>query len=522
MPPQCTSPLPHCKETLPDPARGRTIRFIVARKGSGGFLIAILVGIIGGAAIGGTWPAIGLELAFLGELFLNALFMIVVPLVICSLIVGITGLGDIRKLGGIGGKTILYYMVTTAFSVIIGIILVNIVKPGHADTPEAQLKLRGGVEMREGRYTIDKNTVTLISKKFKSFDQHYLLKLTDQNIRGNFDGEQKGGKTLKVNKWTNEEGESATPRKQGKGILIDLAVADKVKGKDKTIVEVLKDVLLGLVPKNLFDAMAKTQVLPLIVFSLLFGAVLTTLGPRGRPVIAFFEGTNEAIMGVVRILMLFAPIGIGALIAGRLGKAGGFAEFGEELTRLAWYAGTVIVGLLIHAVVVLPLILRLFGRRKVLPFAGNTLPALVTAFSTASSSATLPTTMRCATERNKVPSRTSSFVLPLGATINMDGTAMYEAVAAIFIAQMYGMELTVVHMVIIFLTATLAAVGAAGIPEAGLVTMVIVLTAVGIPLAGISLILVIDWFLDRCRTTVNVWGDSIGAAVIDQMATEKS
>lgn len=147
----------------------------------------------------------------------------------------------------------------------------------------------------------------------------------------------------------------------------------------------------------------------------------------------------------------------------------------------------------------------------------NTITALTTAFSTASSAATLPLTIQCTTEKNKISDRTASFVLPLGATINMDGTALYEAVAAIFIAQIYGIDLGSVHMVIIFLTATLAAIGAAGIPEAGLVTMVIVLQAVNLPIEGISLILVIDWFLDRCRTTVNVWGDTVGAAVVDNL-----
>ena len=181
--------------------------------------------------------------------------------------------------------------------------------------------------------------------------------------------------------------------------------------------------------------------------------------------------------------------------------------------------GKVIVGLLIHAFITLPLILRFFGKRRVGTYASNIAPALTTAFSTASSAATLPLTIQCTNERNRVPLHVTNFVLPLGATINMDGTALYEAVAAIFIAQVYGIELGLGHLIIIFLTATLAAVGAAAIPQAGLVTMIIVLRAVNLPIEGISLILVIDWFLDRCRTTVNVWGDVVGAAVIERYDT---
>ena len=222
-------------------------------------------------------------------------------------------------------------------------------------------------------------------------------------------------------------------------------------------------------------------------------------------------------MKIVHLLMLTAPVGIGALIAGRLGDAGGFSGFGPELIRLGKYSATVIIGLSIHGMFVLPLILRFFGQQNVRRYTLNTAPALTTAFSTASSAATIPLTMECVTSGSGVSKRTASFVLPLGATINMDGTALYEAVAAIFIAQIYGIDLSSVQMVVIFLTATLAAIGAAGIPEAGLVTMVIVLRTVGLPLEGIGMILAIDWFLDRCRTTVNVWGDAVGAAVVDHL-----
>ena len=479
-------------------------------------LVTILIGIVVGTLLGGFWPAAGSQVKFLGDLFLRALLGLVVPLVVASMIVGITGLGDIRRLGGIGGRTIVYYMTTTAFSVIVGIILVNIIQPGKADTPEAQLALRGGEQLASARYRIDGNRLVLLDAAFeRKADDRYLVELLDQGVRGGLPGPQEAGVERTVTVWT-LDGEETTPEPEGAGVRVDLTVAGKVRGKEQqTIGGVLKDVLTGLIPENLFQAMVETDILPLIFFSLVFGAVLTTIGDVGKPVIAFFQGLNEAIMGIIHLLMLLAPVGIGALIAGRLGDAGGFRGFWPELVKLGWYSATVIIGLLVHAMVTLPLILRIFGRRPVLPFAGNMASALTTSFSTASSSATLPITMECTTERAGISKRTSSFVLPLGATINMDGTALYESVAAIFIAQMYGIDLGAGEMIVIFLTATLAAIGAAGIPEAGLVTMVIVLRAVNLPVEGISLILVIDWFLDRCRTTVNVWGDGVGAAVIE-------
>jgi Na+/H+-dicarboxylate symporter len=212
--------------------------------------------------------------------------------------------------------------------------------------------------------------------------------------------------------------------------------------------------------------------------------------------------------------MLTAPFGVFALVAA---KVGGTADLQGELTRLGGYIGVVVGGLAFHALVVLPVILFVFGRRNPLQYAKGMASALMTAFSTASSAAALPVTMEGVTEENGVDKKTAEFVLPLGATVNMDGTALYEAVAVIFIAQSYGIELDLVSYAIICVTATLAAIGAAAIPEAGLTTMVMVLMAVGIPVDGIGLILAIDWFLDRCRTTVNVWGDAVGCAVVERV-----
>jgi Na+/H+-dicarboxylate symporter len=208
----------------------------------------------------------------------------------------------------------------------------------------------------------------------------------------------------------------------------------------------------------------------------------------------------------------YAPIGIASLLMERMGRAG--PDFWDEVHKLAWYMATVLSGLAIHVLIVLPGIYWLVKRRNPFRYMLGMAQALLTAFSTASSSATLPLTLNCA-RNSGISDRTSGFVLPLGATINMDGTALYEAVAVIFIAQSLGIEFTGPQLVIVFLTATLAAIGAAGIPEAGLVMMAIVLTAVGIDPKEAALILAVDWFLDRFRTAVNVAGDAIGAGVID-------
>ena len=378
---------------------------------------------------------------FVGDLFLQVLRLLVIPLVVTSMICGITGLGDVRRLGRLGGSTICYYIGTCAFAVLLGIILVEVIQPGKsADDTFAYV------------------TESIEAKK-------------DSSVMG--------------------------------------TLLDVFRGRED-------DPGSGMFPSNIFLAMTKTNVLALIVFALIFGAALTTIGDKGRAAIDFFHGANEAVMKMVHMVMVAAPVGIFGLVAANIAKNGGASQFGAELTRLGWYVGTVLLGLALHTLLLGSLI-SLLAKRNPLTYTYNIMRALLTAMSTASSSATLPITMECVEENNKVSNRSASFVLPLGATINMDGTALYEAVAVIFIAQSLGIPLPLGALVVIFFTATLAAVGAAGIPEAGLVTMVIVLTAVGLPMTGIGTILAIDWFLDRMRTTVNVYGDAVGAAVIDQM-----
>lgn len=482
-------------------------------------LIQILLGIVIGIVVGGFFPPVGQGIAFIGELFIRSLMMLVVPLVIASMVVGIGSLGDIRQMGEMGSKTLIYYISTTAIAVIIGLVLVNIIQPGYAQTEAERIALRGGEQLVNVDYQIQDKTLTLNSGQIsQTYDDRYALILLDPpGVRGEIDpSAEQTANSVTVSEWTNDSGEPANPPSQGKGIQIDLGVAAKVQGKERSIAEVLKDVVVGLVPQNLFAAMVNNDVLPLIVVSLVFGGILTTLGEPGRSLIRSFSSFNDAIMAMVHLLMWAAPVGIGALIAGRLGNAGGFSGFVPELLRVSKYMMTVLLGLLIHGGIILPAILHFFGQQPVTTYATNMATALTTAFSTASSSATIPVTMECVTEKNCISERTASFVLPLGATVNMDGTALYESVAAVFIAQIYGIQLDFAQMLVIFLTSTLAAIGAAGIPEAGLVTMVIVLRAAELPIEGISILLIVDWFLDRCRTTINVWGDSVGAAVVEQ------
>lgn len=477
-------------------------------------LLYIILGIVVGAFFGGQWPQEAGYVAFLGTLFMNGLKMIVVPLVMVSLIMGVANLGDLRKLGGIGRRTIVYYMVTTGLSVIVGLLLVNIIRPGEGVG-------RGGEELPQAQYRIENNQIVLESTQLTAtkYDDRYQIILSDQNISGVIDPRHPvESNRITIKMWENAQGAQVTPRNEGIGIRLDLALADVVRGKDRSIFDVLVDVIVGMVPTNVFGAMVNTDILPLIVFSLLLGGVLISIGDVGKPVLALISGLNEAVMKITHIIILFTPIGVFGLVAGRMSAVGGWDGFLPELVKLGWYASTVIIGLAFHGFVTLPLILMFFARQNILHYGRNLLTALSTAFSTSSSSATLPVTIE-GVEKNGVSNRTASFVLPLGATINMDGTALYEAIAAVFIAQVYGIALGPVEQVVIFLTATLAAIGAAGIPQAGLVTMVIVLRAVDLPIEGITLILVIDWFLDRCRTTVNVWGDAVGAAVVEHYET---
>ncbi len=274
----------------------------------------------------------------------------------------------------------------------------------------------------------------------------------------------------------------------------------------------LKDFILSLIPSNPVESLAEGKVIQIIIFSILIGMALLKIAEDKRSVIfKFFDGLNDGLIVLTRWIIYLTPIGVFSIVSSLV------AEKGIDPILGLWkYALAVFTGLLVHAVINLGLIAYLVGRFNPLDYFLKIREAVIVAFSTASSSATLPVSMEVAEDKGGVKKKTAGFVLPLGATINMDGTALYEAVAVLFIASIYGIELGLYQQIIVALTATLASIGAAGIPGAGLVTMVMVLNAVGLPLEGIGVILAIDRFLDMLRTSVNVWGDLVGTKVIDR------
>ena len=313
---------------------------------------------------------------WVGELFLDALKMTIIPLIVAAVISGIASLGS--SSGGLqrlGGFTVLYYFCTTAIAVLVGLIIVNIIQPGAGITEVSQV------------------------------------------------------------------------------------IPDRVSGKEETgFVEIIR----SLIGDNIIAAAAETKLLEVIVFSILFAAALSTVGERGKPLLAFFDGLNDVMIKIVIWIMYFAPIGIFALISSKLGDTGGGEHFWREIAGVGKYMLTVIIGLTVHFMILLTILLVVSRRGR--QFITTMSKALITAFGTASSTATLPLTMECALEAN-VDKRAVKFVLPLGSTVNMDGTALYEAVAVMFIAQAYGIHMAPMDQVVIFITATLAAIGAAGHPR---------------------------------------------------------
>jgi len=299
------------------------------------------------------------------------------------------------------------------------------------------------------------------------------------------------------------------------GVGVDMGAETTVEQSSSEVPSVVS-IIMDIIPANLFDAMAKDKVLSIIVFSLVLGVAISSIGEKGRPLVTLFEAFNAVMMKITGWIMHLAPFGVFALMAHTIGTMGL-----SVIRPLVVYMATVTLGLIFHACVTLPVLLSTFGKYSPVKFSKDVFSAVATAFSTASSAATLPITMDCLQENTGVSNKITSFVLPLGATINMDGTALYEAVGAMFIAQAYGIDLSIGQQLVIMLTATLASIGAAAIPGAGLITMVIVLKAVNLPLEGIGMILAVDRILDMLRTAVNVWGDACGAVVVARLEGEQ-
>lgn len=275
----------------------------------------------------------------------------------------------------------------------------------------------------------------------------------------------------------------------------------------------INDLFMRMVPENIIDSMARGDILPIIFFAIVFGFFISQVSDRYRmPLTNFFDGLFEVMMRVTMFIIRFTPLGILGIVSREVVRNAD--KLADIAGSMAIYMLTVILGLAIHATLTLPLILKFIGKANPVKHFKNMVTPLLTAFSTVSSSATLPLTMEAVENKSGVSNRITSFTLPLGATINMDGTALYECVAAIFIAQVYGVELTFIQQTIIVITALLASIGAAGIPMAGLVMITVVLTAANLPLEGVGLIIAVDLILDMMRTTVNVWSDSCGAVII--------
>ncbi|XP_027883599.1 excitatory amino acid transporter 4 isoform X2 [Xiphophorus couchianus] len=426
--------------------------------------------------------------SFPGELLMRMLKMLVLPLIVSSLVTGISSL-DRRASGKMGVRAVVYYMVTTLIAVFIGIVIVMIIRPGKGsrDSPAVKTGNIEAIQATDAFLDLIRNMFppNLVEACFIQHKTVYKKIVYTRNV------------TLNLTDLFN---------------ITDSPLNENLTRVQHTIQETVEET----VPVS--GSSAGVNALGLVVFSMCFGLVIGNMKEQGHALKEFFDCLNEAIMRLVAVIIWYAPVGIMFLIAGKIVEMKDLAEVGGQL---GMYTVSVIVGLLIHGLFVLPLLYFLVTRRNPYSFIGGLLQALITALGTSSSSATLPITFRCLEENNNVDKRVTRFVLPVGATINMDGTALYEAVAAIFIAQVNDMELNFGQILTISITATAASIGAAGIPQAGLVTMVIVLTSVGLPTEDITLIIAVDWFLDRLRTTTNVLGDSLGAGIVEYLSREE-
>ncbi|MBI1732662.1 MAG: dicarboxylate/amino acid:cation symporter [Gammaproteobacteria bacterium] len=389
-------------------------------------LAGILTGAAGGVAAGWWFGPVMTGWGWLGDLFLDALKMTILPLVVTAIISGIAPLGAAHAVGRAGAVTGVFIIASTLVATTTGVLTADIVQPGA--------------------------------------------------------GARSAGAVVPTVEATNTG---------------------------------LESIIRTLISPNLVQAAADGLILPIMLFALLLALALAGMGPRAQPVINLVEILNEAIMRLIGWILYLAPIGIFALLAARFGALGG-EGFRREITSVGSYVVTVIMGLGVHFLTLCAVLILV--RTSPLPYAVHFLRALVTAFGTGSSAATLPLAMDCARDAN-MREPVVRFVLPLGTALNRNGTALYQAAATMFIAQAYGMDMPAAQQAVVVITAALAGIATAGVPQHGLVNMVIVMSAVNLPAEGIGLILAVDWFLDRCRTVINVWGNGVGTAVVNHLTT---
>ena len=419
--------------------------------------ILILLGLVAGALVGeyGLHDPTGAnvdQLQWLKEVgnivLIRPLKVLIIPLILFSVISGITRIGDPAKLGIVGIATLVYYLATMFTAVTLGACLVTWIAPGVLPS-DVQLTL---IETSQATAAIEHAPRALSSA------------------------------------WLN--------------------------------------ILYQIVPVNIFQDMVNGQPLGIIAFAIAFGLAITAGGDKTKAARDICNACFEGLMILVRWVIWLTPIGVFFLVAWTVGKIG----FASIKGPLGWYMATVLIGLAVHGFIILPLVLYVFSGKNPYQFMWQMKRALMTAIGTDSSSATLPVTIDAAENEGECSKRAANFVLPLGATVNMDGTALYEAVAVVFLFQLFGIDLDISQLAVVVITATLAAIGAAGIPSAGLVTMVIVITAVNmnltgsadgpLPIAAIGIIIGVDRILDMCRTAVNVWGDAVGAKIITRIAPD--
>ncbi|XP_063074273.1 solute carrier family 1 member 9 [Engraulis encrasicolus] len=433
-------------------------------------LLALTIfGVIAGSVVGTMLryapkldPNTLMLLSFPGDILMRMLKMLILPLIISSLITGLAGL-DARSSGRMGTRAMVYYMSTTVIAAVLGVILVLGIHPGNP-------KLRNEPTGPSAPKNQEVNSLDAFLDLIRNLFPENLVQACFQQVQ---------------------------------------TVAKKVP------VTVANQTEPIYVSKKKLELKWGMNVLGLIGFFITFGVCMGKMGERGKVMSEFFNVLNEIIMKMVSMIMWYSPVGIASLICGKIAAIGDLETVAKQL---GMYMVTVMVGLTIHGGIILPCIFFGVTRKNPFQFYSGIFQAWITALGTASSAGTLPVTFRCLEENLKIDKRVTRFVLPIGATINMDGTALYEAVAAIFIAQMNAIDLDGGQIATVSMTATLASVGAASIPSAGLVTMLLILTAVGLPTQDISLLIAVDWLLDRMRTSINVVGDSFGAGIVDHLS----
>uniref|UniRef100_A0ABM5EHZ9 Amino acid transporter n=1 Tax=Pogona vitticeps TaxID=103695 RepID=A0ABM5EHZ9_9SAUR len=482
---------PHISlEDLPKPCLEKYCGWLMRNA----LLALTIIGVILGSVFGGLLrllPPLDSDLimliSFPGDILMRMLKMLILPLVISSLISGLAGL-DAKSSGRMGTRAMVYYLSTTVVAAILGVILVLSIHPGNP-----KLKKSSSMATRNE----DVSSLDAFLDLVRNLFPENLVQACFQQIQT---------VSMKV------PVPPVVVRKENVSQIV------RVNGTvlNATITEV--NVGPSTITQKRLEFKAGMNVLGLIGFFIAFGISMGKMGEQAKPMADFFNILNEIIMKLVSMIMWYSPFGIASLICGKIAA---IKDLEMVARQLGMYMVTVIVGLVIHGAMVLPLIFFVITRQNPFIFYAGIFQAWLTALGTASSAGTLPVTFRCLEENLKIDRRVTRFVLPIGATINMDGTALYEAVAAIFIAQMNSINLDGGQIATVSLTATLASVGAASIPSAGLVTMLLILTAVGLPTQDISLLIAVDWLLDRMRTSINVVGDSFGAGIVHYLSLKE-